>query len=100
MPAWFTPPTWVGVAGITADGIAVDNNGNAYVIGFTYSTNFPTLNQFQIDQTGQDAFVTKLDTTQSGPASLVYSTYLGGISLNGHGIAVDGSGNAYVTGYT
>ena len=47
---------------------------------------------------GHDAFVTKFNPTGSG---LVYSTYLGGNDLDvGYGIAVDGSGNAYVTGYT
>ncbi len=81
--------------------IAVDNSGNAYVTGITIGTDFPTLNQFQTDQAGQDAFVTKIDTMQSGTASLVYSTYLGGNSNDqSWGIAVDNSGNAYVTGYT
>jgi hypothetical protein len=82
-------------------GIAVDGSGNAYVTGYTYSTNFPTLNQYQTDQASTDAFVTKIDTTKSGNASLVYSTYLGGSNVDeGYGIAVDGSGNAYVTGDT
>src|SRR5207244_12799398 len=48
-----------------------------------------------------DAFVTKLDTTASGDASLVYSTYLGGSDSDvANGIAVDSFGNAYVTGTT
>ncbi len=84
-------------------GIAVDGSGNAYVTGYTGSTNFPTLNQYQTDpgDGAYDVFVTKLDTTKSGDASLVYSTYLGGDSVDGgRGIAVNGSGNAYVTGYT
>ncbi len=91
-----------------AFGIAVGASGNAYVVGCTYSTNFPTLNQYQTDpgDLHTDAYVAKIDTTQSGPASLVYSTYLGGSSDDGlwnntqAGIAVDGSGNAYVTGWT
>jgi uncharacterized repeat protein (TIGR03803 family) len=82
-------------------GIAVDGSGNAYVTGETFSTNFPTLNQYQTDQADFDVFVTKLDTTKSGNNSLVYSTYLGGSGVDyGYGIAVDGSGNAYVTGPT
>ena len=45
-----------------------------------------------------DAFVTKLNAAGS---ALVYSTYLGGSApMHGNGIAVDRSGNAYVTGYT
>ncbi|MGD2091925.1 MAG: SBBP repeat-containing protein [Candidatus Aminicenantes bacterium] len=82
-------------------GIAVDGSDCAYVTGYTESSNFPTLNQYQADQGDEDAFLTKLDTTKSGASSLVYSTYLGGGSYDyGRGIAVDGSGCAYVTGYT
>ncbi len=81
--------------------IDVDSSGYAYITGFTYSTDFPTLNQYQADQGGIDVFVTKLDTTQSGSACLLYSTYLGGGSDDrGYGIAVDNSDNAYVTGDT
>jgi uncharacterized protein (TIGR03437 family) len=79
--------------------IALDSSGNAYVTGFTGSTNFPTANAFQPargGQSGTDAFVTKLNAAGS---ALVYSTYLGGLgSDEGRGIAVDSSGNAYVTG--
>ncbi|MCX6833057.1 MAG: SBBP repeat-containing protein, partial [candidate division Zixibacteria bacterium] len=80
-------------------GIAVDGSGNAYVTGQTYSSDFPTLNPFQTHQAGYDAFVTKLSSSGS---SLIYSTYLGGEGdfEVGTGIAVDGSGNAYATGYT
>jgi len=81
--------------------IAVDGSGHAYVTGLTYSTDFPTLNQYQADQGDIDAFVTKLDPSQSGTAGLLYSAYLGGGDVDiGYGIAVDGSGHAYVTGYT
>ena len=81
--------------------IAVDGSGNAYVTGYTYSTDFPTLNPYDpgYDVNGySDAFVTKLSSSGN---SLIYSTYLGGESGDyGNGIAVDGSGNAYVTGET
>jgi hypothetical protein len=82
-----------------ARGIAVDSLGNAYVTGGTVSTNFPTMNPLQPANAGYyDAFVAKLNLTGS---ALVYSTYLGGSSLDyGHGIAVDSLGNAYVTGLT
>ena len=88
--------------GDSADGIdiAVDGNGNAYVTGSTRSTDFPTVNPFQSSGGGGpcDAFVTKLNDTGS---ALVYSTYLGGSSLDvAFGIAVDSAGNAYVTGRT
>jgi hypothetical protein len=79
------------------DGIVADASGNAYVTGYTNSTDFPTLNPIQTHQVGTDVFVTKL--SQSG--ALVYSTYLGGNDTEfGLGIDVDGSGNAYVTGST
>jgi Beta-propeller repeat len=79
--------------------IAVDSAGNAYVTGFTVTTDFPTLNPVQSTNQGAlDAFVTKLDPTGTG---LVYSTYLGGQGDDfGNGIAVDAGGNAYVTGMT
>ncbi len=81
-------------------GIAVDSSGNAYVTGATISTNFPTANPLQAAYGGgiYDAFVAKLNPTGS---ALVYSTYLGGSDIDGgSGIAVDSSGNAYVTGDT
>jgi Beta-propeller repeat len=71
------------------------------VTGFTASTDFPTTaGAFQTTHAGgfSDVFVTKLDATGSG---LVYSTYLGGSAADqGNGIAVDGAGSAYVTGFT
>ena len=82
-------------------GIATDNEGNVYVTGDTRSTDFPTKNQYQTYQGAADAFITKIDTTQSGAASLVYSTYLGGDDSDyGDGIATDNGGNVYVTGHT
>jgi hypothetical protein len=81
-------------------GIAVDGNGNAYVTGYTESTDYDvTSGAFQTTRGGyRDVFVTKLNETGT---ALVYSTYIGGSGGDeGYGIAVDGSGNAYVTGYT
>jgi Bacterial Ig-like domain (group 3)/Beta-propeller repeat len=97
-----------GSAADVGTGIAVDSAGNAYVTGLTFSTDFPTMNPLQAAYGGNgDAFVAKLNLTGS---SLVYSTYLGGsewentvFGWSGNaagGIAVDGTGNAYVIGTT
>jgi hypothetical protein len=75
-------------------GIAVDGSGNACVTGNTESSNFPTSDPYQIDG---GIFATKLSSTGN---DLVYSTYLGSGSDYGYGITVDGSGIAYVTGWT
>src|SRR5438876_6210356 len=79
-------------------GITVDALGNAYVTGSAGSTDFPTTpGAFQTISGGNgDAFVTKLNPTGT---ALVYSTYLGGSGAEeGHGIAVEADGSAYVTG--
>ncbi|NPV06488.1 MAG: hypothetical protein HPY83_00820 [Anaerolineae bacterium] len=113
-----------------AYGLALDGDGNVYVTGSTQTDDFPTTaNAF--DRTcgtdgicnttdnmvcdyvlpGQppichvdaksDVFVAKLDPSQSGAASLLYATYIGGSGHeSGHAIAVDGSGRAHVTGKT
>jgi hypothetical protein len=79
--------------------IAVDTSGNTSVTGETWSTNFPLESPFQSTRGGpRDAFVTKFSPTGS---TLIYSTYLGGSSIDeGSGIAVDASGNVYITGFT
>ena len=96
--------TYLGGSGAeNAFGIAVDSAEGAYVTGNSYSIDFPTENPIQINRSG-DLFVAKLSPQGN---ALVYSTYLGGCggancSGNefGYDIAVDASGNAYVTGYT
>jgi uncharacterized repeat protein (TIGR01451 family) len=95
--------------------IAVDANGDAYITGWTQDGNLPTTagafqtsakplsggsNPYLIE--GSRGFVAKFDPTQSGAASLIYATYLGG-TTNGSadqafGIAVDSKFSAYITG--
>jgi hypothetical protein len=81
--------------------IAVDSAGNAYVTGEAVLGNFPTTAGAAQTSPGggfSDAFVAKIN---SGGSALVYSTYLGGNDEDqGFGIAVDPTGNAYVTGQT
>jgi hypothetical protein len=89
-----------GRFGEWGNGIAVDGSGRAYVTGHTESDNYPTTpNAFDTTSDGfRDAFVTKLNASGS---ALAYSTFLGGEDDEwGNGIAVDGSGRAYVTGHT
>jgi len=113
-----TYSTYIGGSGdeLTApsgtDGIAVDPEGNAYVIGATSSIDFPvTSGALQTSFAGgsgsfgcpfnsvsADAFVTKLNARGD---TIVYSTYMGGNDDDcGEGISVDASGNAYVAGET
>jgi len=96
--------TYLGRTLTEARGIAVDAGGNAYLMGNTSSSSFPTTEGVvQPDSAGGfDAFVTKFNNTGT---ALIYSTRLGGSgdellsSLTGD-IAVDTQGNAYVTGQT
>lgn len=86
-----------------ARGVAVDANGQVVIAGTTSSSNFPTsAGALQSVYGGRgDAFVAKLDTAKSGPASLVLSTYLGGRDNDGaSAVAVDADGSPYVTGST
>jgi hypothetical protein len=96
--------TYLGGSGFggevdTGDAIAVDGSGNAYVTGCTSSWNFPTSNPYQTTNHGfYNVFVTKLSSTGN---SLIFSTFLGGTNRDyGRSIAVDGSGDVYVTGQT
>jgi len=95
----FIYSTYLGGSGFdNGRGIAVDTQGAAYVTGETSSGLFPTQNPIQGSNAGiVDVFITKVN---SAGDALVYSTYLGGSSLDyGLGIAVDTQGAAYVTGY-
>jgi hypothetical protein len=93
--------TYLGGSGNEiAAGLAIDSAGDAYVTGSTGSTNFPvsTGAPQTVLKSANDAFITKLNPSGS---AVVYSTYLGGSAEDdGHAIAVDGSGNAYITGAT
>ena len=81
------------------NGIVVDASGNAYITGYTASGDFPILNPQQPTKgAGTDAFISKLNANGS---ALVYSTFLGGNAEDkGNAIALDSSGNVYVTGET
>src|SRR5438552_2921528 len=93
--------TYLGGSDFDASGgIAVDAAGNAYVTGGTSSTNFPTTTgAFQTTAGGaDDAVVTKMNPLGTARGQ---SSYLGGSgSDGGQSVAVDSSGNAYVTGGT
>src|SRR5262249_28195893 len=79
--------------------VALDRAGNPYVTGSTSSSNFPTLHPLQPVLAGHsNAFVAKLSANGQ---SLIYSTFLGGRgSDTAFRVAVDNSGQAYVTGST
>lgn len=82
--------------------IAVDANGNAFVTGYTMSTDFPTVSAYDrsLGKSGDvDVFVSKLNAAGT---ALVWSTYLGGAGSADRavGIAVDAAGSAYITGQT
>jgi len=89
--------------------IATDGDSHAYITGYTHAdSGFPTKNAYQsgcgMDSNGctTTAFVAEFDTfATDSSSSLIYSTYFGnGGQTRGYGIAVDGGGNAYVTGST
>ena len=91
--------TYIG--GTQADfgaAVALDSSGDAFVVGSTQSTDFPTMNPIQLGIAGlYDAFITEVSPT----GALLYSTYLGGSSSDyGNSIAVDSTGDVYVSGYT
>ncbi|MBD3190714.1 MAG: hypothetical protein GF308_08715 [Candidatus Heimdallarchaeota archaeon] len=96
--------TFVGADNMDiARSIAVDSNNNAYVTGFSRSSGFPTTPGAYSEDTGenygnQEPFVFKLSSDGS---DLLYSTFIGGHSSDeANSITLDGSNNAYVTGFT
>jgi hypothetical protein len=98
-----TYATYLGGAGDEAETnllgevhVARDSLGNIYLTGTTRSVNFPTTaGAFRNLYGSADLFVTKFSPT----GAVLYSTYLGGPCEDfGNAIAVDGAGNAYVTG--
>lgn len=98
-----------GTGGDWCLGVGLDAANNAYVAGSTLSSDFPVVGGYQTSLTNPNgsAFVARIDTTQSGQATLVYSSYLGGggnaansIGDQAIGVAVDPNGRAYLTGQT
>jgi hypothetical protein len=84
-----------------ADALALDSASTVYVTGETFSSDFPTASPIQGNQPLNDAYVTRISTNGSGAGSLLASTYLGGNDADtGLSIAVDGSNNVYVAGFT
>jgi Beta-propeller repeat/HYDIN/CFA65/VesB-like, Ig-like domain len=83
-----------------AQAIRLDGAGDAYIGGYTFSSDFPTMNPYQGGNAGggADAFAAELDPAG---ANLVFSTYLGGsLDDRAFGIGLDTNGNVYVAGGT
>jgi hypothetical protein len=96
--------TYLGGSGDDdGNGVVIDADGNAYVVGTTTSTNFPILLPFQATKGGgvSDAFVTKLNHTVPTGLSVVFSTYLGGAATDeGKAIALGPGSRVTVVGST
>jgi hypothetical protein len=80
------------------EAVTIDSSNCVYLMGYTYSSDFPTKNAFQENIAGEgDAFVAKF----SPDGVPMFSTYLGGSEWEeGFGIAVDNSDCIYLTGRT
>ena len=92
------------IGGYSSDygyGIAVEA-GKAYVTGYTLSTDYPTTaNAYATSSNDSyNSFLSVIDPSGNGTADMLYSTYIGGCSVDiGYGVAVE-TGKAYITGYT
>jgi len=101
--------TYLGGSGIdTLGGIAADSTGSLYLTGTTASFDFPTTpgvfaTGYQCSVAGSTTCGTKAFAAHLNPtgSELEYSTYLGGSATDqGHAIAIDAAGNAYIAGQT
>jgi beta-propeller repeat-containing protein len=94
--------TWLGGGNEEqAYSVAVDAAGMAYVTGYSTSSiaTFPVKATTIPAPGGHDAFIAKFDITQSGANSLIYLVRMGGNGYcDGRSIAVNNSGNAFITG--
>ncbi|OGL47626.1 MAG: hypothetical protein A2161_11625 [Candidatus Schekmanbacteria bacterium RBG_13_48_7] len=79
--------------------LTTDSLGNLFITGFTDSSDFPVIDAYQATYGGgTDAFIVKVS---AGTFGLLYSTFLGGSGEEkGYGVAVDGTGDVYITGKT
>ena len=102
-PRFFIPPIWAAARTKNPHaGLILDSNNQVIIGGYTYSTDFPLKNALQNSLAGSsDGFLTKLNPSASGNASLVFSTFLGGTGMDSvYGLARDSGGNLYVAGDT
>jgi len=84
----------------TGEAIQVDGSGRVYLVGYTDSTDFPTLGAYQDTFNGGEEDVTVTIFSSTG-SSLVYSTYLGGSGMDeAFALALDSSKNMYITGHS
>jgi hypothetical protein len=100
-----------GASDDRAEDIAIDSQSQIYVTGFTMSSGFPVTAASAYDTTFgggtcysapcADAFIVKIDSSVSGEASLLYSTFLGGSGFDlGHALALDPNGFVHISGET